>query len=128
MKKLIAALFLTLVATAASALEKEAFSAARFTQLQSDGAVVMIDVYAEWCATCKLQQQALKAYREKHPDNQFHILTIDFDTQKELVSKFRAPRQSTLLLYTGENQFWYSVAETRRDVIAAELDKAFAAK
>jgi len=128
MKKLITALFLTLVATAASALEKEPFSADRFAQLQSDGAVVLIDVYAEWCSTCKLQQQALQAYREKHPDNRFYILTIDFDTEKDLVRQFRAPRQSTLLLYKGENQFWYSVAETRRDVIAAEIDKAFAAK
>jgi len=128
MKKYITALLLTLLSTTALALEKEPFSTERFAQLQADGAVVMIDIHAEWCSTCKLQQQALQVYREKNPDNRFHILSIDFDSQKDLVRKFRAPRQSTLLLYKGESQFWYSVAETRRDVIAAEIDKAFAAK
>jgi len=36
----------------------------------------------------------------------------------------RAPRQSTLLLYKGETQFWYSVAETREDVIFEAINRA----
>lgn len=128
MKRYFTALLLSLLATTALALEKEPFSQARFAELQSQNAVVLIDVYADWCSTCKKQQEALQAYRQKNPDNGFHILTIDFDTQKDLVASFRAPRQSTLLLYKGEQQFWYSVAESRSDVIAAELNKVFTKK
>jgi len=128
MKQFITALLLGFLASTALALEKEPFSQARLTELQSQNAVVLIDVYADWCSTCKKQQEALQAYRQKNPDNSFHILTIDFDTQKDLVTSFRAPRQSTLLLYKGEQQFWYSVAESRPDVIAAELNKVFARK
>jgi len=29
---------------------------------------------------------------------------VDFDSDKEAVKRFRAPRQSTLLLYQGEEQ------------------------
>lgn len=108
----------------AQALEKEAYSQARFEALQAAGEVVVIDVYASWCPTCKKQQEALEAYRSANPEKKFTILVVDFDKNKDLVRHFRAPRQSTLLIYKGTEQFWFSVAETRPDVIAAELDKA----
>lgn len=129
MKKFAAILFATFaLVSQAMALDKEPFSDARFAQLQSEGKVVLVDVYADWCPTCKKQQTALQAYRDANPDKVFHILEVDFDKDKAQVSALRAPRQSTLLLYKGSKQFWFSVAETRPDVIAAELNKAFAAK
>jgi thioredoxin 1 len=94
---------------------------------QQAGEVVLIDVWASWCGTCARQQEVLAEYRIANPDKPFHILEVDFDKDKKWVRHFRAPRQSTLLLYSGEHQFWYSVAETRPEVIAAELDKAIAA-
>ena len=109
------------------ALEKEAFTPERFEALQAANEVVLIDIYAAWCPTCARQQQVLTEYRANNPDKQFHILVVDFDDNKEWVRHFRAPRQSTLLLYAGETQFWFSVAETRAEIIAAELDKAFRA-
>jgi len=127
MKQLFAALVLALSLSTAVALEKEPFDPARFAELQQAGEVVLVDVYADWCSTCKKQQAALAQYREANPDKVFHILSVDFDTEKEWVRHFRAPRQSTLLIYAGEQQFWYSVAESRPEVIAAELDKAIKA-
>lgn len=112
----------------AHALEKEAFSQSRFEALQKVGKVVLIDVYASWCPTCAKQRAALEAYRTANPSKEFHILEVDFDKQKDAVRLFRAPRQSTLLIYKGEQQFWFSVAETRPEVIAAELDKAIGFK
>jgi thioredoxin 1 len=41
-----------------------------------------------------------------------------------VVRQFRAPRQSTLLLYRGNKQHWFAVAETRLEVISAEIIKA----
>jgi len=132
MKKITSVLFLFASLVFASfssiALDKEPFTPERFEALQSAGEVVLIDVYATWCPTCARQQQVLSEYRANNPDKQFHILEIDFDNNKEWVRHFRAPRQSTLLLYTGETQFWFSVAETRPEIITAELDKAFRAR
>jgi thioredoxin 1 len=85
MKQLIAVAAATLaLAGNAFALEKEPFSPERFAALQEAGEVVLVDVFADWCSTCKK-------------------------------------------LYSGDKQFWYSVAETRPEVIGAELDKAFKA-
>lgn len=129
MTRLFAALVLMLaLPISAMALEKEPFSEKRFEELQAAGEVVLVDVYAPWCSTCKRQQEILSQYRADNPDKAFYILEVNFDDDKQWVKHFRAPRQSTLLLYSGEEQFWYSVAETRKDVIAGELDKALAAQ
>ncbi len=129
MTRLIAALvFMLALPLSAMALDKEPFSEQRFDELQAAGEVVLVDVYATWCPTCKKQQDILSQYRAENPDKPFHILVVDFDDDKQWVKHFRAPRQSTLLLYAGEEQFWFSVAETRKEVIFRELDKALAAQ
>lgn len=130
MQKLLAIVTLTLLtlfSLQTMALEKEPFTQERFEALQAAGEVVLIDVFATWCPTCKKQQEVLTRFRTDNPDADFHILVVDFDKDKEWVSHFRAPRQSTLLLYVGDKQYWYSVAETRYEVIADEINKAIAA-
>ena len=124
LSKAFSALLLMFVVVNASAFDKESFTQERFDELQAAGEVVLVDVYATWCPTCAKQQTAIADYVKANPDNKFHVLVVDFDDNKDIVRQFRAPRQSTLLLYKGEEQFWFSVAESRPEVIAAELDKA----
>ena len=107
------------------ALEKQPFSQEVFEQLQKDNKVVLVDIHADWCSTCAKQQKLLQTYSEKHPERELHVLQVDFDNQKDVVKAFRAPRQSTMLLYKGDMQFWYAVAETREEVITEEIEKAF---
>ena len=116
-----AALAGLLLTTSSFALDSEAFSEERFETLQAENAVVLIDVWAPWCPTCKRQREILADFQDQHPEVDFTILEVDFDDDKQLVRKFRAPRQSTLALYRGEEQVWFSVAETRKDVIFEEL-------
>lgn len=106
--------------------EKEAFTEARFDSLQAEGALILLDVFADWCPTCAKQQEILRAYQEENPDVPLHILQINFDDQKEWVTKFKAPRQSTLILYIGEEQVWFNVAATSRDVVFTALNDAAA--
>jgi thiol-disulfide isomerase/thioredoxin len=108
----------------AHAFEKQPYSEQLFLALAQTDEVVLVDVYAPWCPTCKKQQKAIGDYIEKNPDKPIHVLVVDFDNDKATVRKLRAPRQSTLLIFKNGRQFWYSVAETRAHVIAAELDKA----
>lgn len=114
-------LLLLLSVSPAVAQEKETFTDERFEELQSEEAVILIDIWASWCPTCAQQQNVLAAFQAEHPDADFHILQVDFDERKDLVTRFEAPRQSTLILYRGEERLWFSVAETRRDRIFGEL-------
>ncbi len=102
----------------------EPFTQARFDELQREDALVLVDVWAPWCPTCAQQQPLIAAYQEAHPEANLRVLRVDFDSQKDVVSKLDAPRQSTLILYKGTEREWFSVAETRQDVLFAALDAA----
>jgi len=106
-------------------VEKEPFTQERFDELRESGAVVLVDIFADWCPTCAKQQNLIQQYRNQNPDNEFHILEVSFDDNKRAVRELRAPRQSTILLFKGNEQYWYSVAETRYEVFERELNKAF---
>ncbi len=123
-KKLFVTLALTLTATMANAFDKEPFTEERFNELQAAGHPVLVDVYATWCPTCKKQQKRLTKYFEMNPDSAIKVLVVDYDGQPEWVKHFKAPRQSTLLLYKNGEQQWFSVAETREKKIFAALTAA----
>lgn len=111
----------------AASSSESAFSQNEFKRLQAAGKVVLIDVFADWCPTCAKQQKALERYREENPDKAFTTLVVDFDDDKHWVRHFKAPRQSTFILYVGGEKKWFSVAETRYDAIAEQLNQAIAA-
>ncbi|MGL5430342.1 MAG: thioredoxin domain-containing protein [Vibrio sp.] len=132
MKKKLYMLIIALIATAwfnaASAMNNTyempfTEQAWKEAQMQADK-ITLIMVHADWCPTCRAQNKIINAYFQDNPDSKIKQLTINFDTQKEWVSYFKAPRQSTLLLYKGDEQIWFSVAETRRDKIVQALSSA----
>lgn len=124
-KSVLAALLLT-ASSAVAALDKLPFDEARFAELQRAGEVVLVDIYAPWCKTCQKQQEIVARWAEENPGRKFTVLAVDFDDDKASVTRFKAPRQSTLVLFKGETQQWFSVAETRYEVVAAALDQAYA--
>lgn len=112
------------LAAPAWALDAAPFTEARFQQLQAEGELVLVDVFAAWCPTCARQEKILESYMAEHPDTDLRILRVDYDRDKEVVRRFKAPRQSTLLLFRDGERLWYSVAETDRDVIFEAINRA----
>lgn len=127
MKSLVSALLLSL-SLVTHAFAGETFTQERFDGLQAEGKTVLVDVSADWCSTCKKQNEIISSWLSNNPDKALHVLKVDFDTQKDLVTHFRAPRQSTLLLYKNNQQLWFSVAETSEEVITAAIEKALISK
>jgi len=120
----LALLAVVLMSLASAAIAKEPYSPQRLAELQAADALILIDVFAPWCPTCAKQQEVLRKYSEARPDVELNILVVDFDKDRKYVTALRAPRQSTLILFRGEDQYWFSVAETREDVIFAAIDRA----
>jgi len=118
---LLAALTGLMLSSIGFALDAEPFTDERFDALQAEGAVVLIDVWAPWCPTCRRQREILAEFQAEHPEVDITILEVSYDDDKDLVRRFRAPRQSTLLLFRGDEQLWFSVAETREAVIYEQL-------
>lgn len=111
-------------ACAAEGPTETPFTQERFEELQEKDALILVDIFADWCPVCKPQQKVLADFREEHPGVALHTLKVNFDEQKEWVKHFRARRQSTLILFRGEERVWFGVAENRREVICRRILEA----
>ena len=85
---------------------------------------VLVVIHADWCPVCKTQEKILDSYFQTYPQSKLKRLMVNYDTQKEWVKHFKAPRQSTLYIYKGEERLWFAVAETNKDKIFEALKKA----
>jgi len=106
-----------------SAAGPQPFDDAAFAAAQKAGKPIFIGIHASWCPICKAQAPILA---ELMADSKFKTLayfTIDFDSQKDLVRRFGAQKQSTLISFKGANEQGRSVGDSNRDSIAALLNK-----
>lgn len=123
MKKLIVTCFAVLLSFTASA-QRQPFTETLYQQYQNSDEVYLVDVFATWCPTCKEQSKIIDQYFKENPESNIKVLVVNYDDQKDWVSYFHAPRQSTLLLYKGTEKLWFSVAETSKDKIVSHLRQA----
>lgn len=123
MKTLLITFTLFFISLSANA-EKQPFTEALYQQYQKNNETFLVDVFATWCPTCKKQSQIINQYFKENPNSNIKVLVVDYDDQKDWVSHFRAPRQSTLLIYKGKKQLWFSVAETNKDKIFSAFKQA----
>ena len=123
MNKLITACLFALISFTTSA-QKQPFTEDLYQQYQKSDEVYLVDVFATWCPTCKKQSAIINQYFKENSNSKIKVLVVDYDQQKKWVSHFRAPRQSTLLIYKGSEQLWFSVAQTNKEKIYTALNKA----
>ncbi|MCJ2091229.1 thioredoxin family protein [Methylobacterium sp. J-072] len=114
-----------LAACLSPALAGEAmpFSAAAFEAAQKSGKPILIEVSAPWCPICKTQKPILAKLGAEPRFKELQIFDIDFDSQKDLLRRFNARMQSTLIAYKGETETGRSVGETQPEWIEGLLEK-----
>lgn len=93
----------------------ESYSKARLAELQADGKPVLVEVYADWCSTCKRQSPILTRLLDEPAFKHYGALKIDWDDQRGEAQALGAPRQSTLFVYRDGKQIGMSIAETNED-------------
>jgi len=120
---LVAAITASVASSPALAIGPQPFDAAAFADAQKAGKPIFVAIHATWCPTCRAQTPILS---ELMADSKFRNLTyftIDFDSQKDLVRRFGARMQSTLIAFKGDKETGRSVGDTNRASISALLDK-----
>lgn len=118
------ALCLTLpLAFAASASDKKPFTAAAFEAAQAGGKPILIDVSAPWCPTCKAQAPILSKLMNEPRFKNVVAFNVDYDSQKDVLKRLNVQRQSTLIVFKGEQEAGRSVADTNPASIEALLAK-----
>jgi thioredoxin 1 len=107
----------------ASAASPQPFNAQAFADAQKAGKPILIAIHASWCPTCKAQAPILDQLTSDPKFKNLSYFVVDFDSQKDLVRRFGARMQSTLIAFKGDKEEGRSVGDTNRTSIAALLSK-----
>src|SRR5262249_41339617 len=100
------------------------FDNAAFAAAQEAGKPVLVEIHADWCPTCRAQKPAPAKLSGQPKCSGVERFRIAYDAQKDLVKRFKAKMQSTLVVYRGKDEVARSVGETDEGKIRALLDKA----
>ena len=116
--------FAIAIGSVASAMESTPFDQQAFEAAQTAGKPILIEVSAPWCPTCRAQAKVFKKLWTEARFKEFVTFEIDFDSQKDLLRRFNARVQSTLIVFKGQTEARRSSGETDPAAIAALLEKA----
>ena len=97
------------------------YDSATFARAQANGQTILVDVNATWCPTCKAQAPTLDAMRSDPKMGDVVFMKLDFDTEKGFLKEHRIPRQSTIVVFRGEQETARTIAETDPESLRAAI-------
>lgn len=103
------------------------FSPAAWDQVTAGGGLVLVDVYANWCPTCKAQHKILASLLTEPRYAEVRGVRVDFDRDRAYRQEHRITAQSTLIVFRGAEEISRSTGVTRDEAIRDQLDRALAA-
>ena len=114
---------LTSCMSLAMAGEIKPFSQVDFDALTASGKPVVLDISATWCPTCKAQKPIIDSLMKQPAYKDVTLLTIDFDTNKPTLKKFKVNMQSTLVAFKGTQEVGRSVGDTSPEGLEGLIKK-----
>jgi thiol-disulfide isomerase/thioredoxin len=115
---------MALMAAGAEAGDRKTFDEKDFAAAQSQGKSILVDVSAPWCPTCQAQKPIIEKLAADPRFKDLTIFEVDFDSRKDVLRKFGARVQSTLIVFKGSKETGRSVGSTDESAIADLLDKS----
>ncbi len=100
------------------------FDAPAFEAAQAAGKPILVHIAAPWCPACKAQKPIIEKLRLDPRFRDLEVFTIDFDTQKDLMGRFGAKLQSTIICFKGAKEAGRLIGETQPEWIEALAEKA----
>lgn len=107
----------------AHALEVRPYTGTELADMQKAGKPVVVIFHADWCPTCKVQQQTLETLK-KESGLDLTVLVADYDKEKDLRRAHKVRSQSTLVAFKGDKETGRIVGDTAPDKIRALLKTA----
>lgn len=92
----------------------QTYDEAEFMMAQKKGKTIVVDVYADWCPTCRAQAPILEELRQERQSGDVLFVKVNFDDEKAFLRAHRIPRQSTVLVFNGMDEVARSIAQTNR--------------
>jgi len=122
------ALVMTLWSVGSYAFSAPEFNEEAFKTAQATDKVILVDVFASWCPTCKAQGKDLENILKDSKFSGVVTFKVDFDNKDvvkalERLAEKKIPRQSTILFFKGKELIAFSVSE-RDAKLRTHLEKA----
>jgi len=87
-----------LVPSLGFAFEVQPYESAKAQAAIDAGKPVVLQVYADWCPSCRAQSAALDKLKSSGAYDDIAFFRVDFDAQSDVVAKLKCPR-STIIAY-----------------------------
>lgn len=100
------------------------YTEAAFAAAQKAGKPILVDTFATWCQICARQAPIIEKLRVEPKFKELVIFKVDFDKQKDVMRKFHASVQSTLIVFRGVKEVGRSTGETQPEWIEDLMEKS----
>ena len=80
---------------------------------------IIVEVHADWCPVCTKQKPVSASLRARPEFQKAEFFTVDFDTQKDALTRFKVSKQSTMISFKGKQEAARSTGVTD----PAEIEK-----
>ena len=108
-------LFLILIPFNSFALEKKTtFNEELFKKAQSDGKLVLVSSWTEYCYSCASQMKVLDKAKKEFENLEYFAFDV---TNKEISSLFNVQYQSTILIFKNNKEIHRSIGVTNKEEI-----------
>ena len=112
-------LFLILLPFNSFAIDKKTtFNEELFKKAQSDGKLVLVSSWTEYCYSCASQMKVLD--KAKSEFNNIEYFTFEI-TNKEISKLLNVQYQTTLLIFKDNKEVYRSLGETTKELIYKAL-------
>lgn len=112
------------VSAPVSAAKIVPFDTRTFAAAQAQGRPILVDVFAVWCSTCRVQGRHIATIVQNPAFADLVVFKLNYDTQKEERRRLGVSRQSTLVTFNGRRETGRVIAQTDRAAINALMRSA----
>jgi thiol:disulfide interchange protein len=103
------------------ALDIQPYTATAMQQAQASGKPVAVHFHADWCSTCKAQEQAFNGLRGDPELKGITLLVANYDNERELKKAMNVRSQSVVVVFRGSKETARIGGETKPEKIKAAL-------
>ena len=125
MKKFLTLIFCIFAFNANAMEKKTTFNIDLFDKAQSEGKIVIVSSWIEYCSSCAGQMKILKKAKKEGKLSDINFDDIEyfaFDvTNEKIADLFNVQYQTTLLIFKNNKEIYRSIGETTEELIYEAL-------